>query len=71
MIFLRSYRRNVDFSAHCLTETWRCKAQGALVLQLSMFVANADLSRDYLTGKNAMVLDESVHGSRQNGGFPV
>jgi hypothetical protein len=36
-----------------------------------MFVANANLSRDYLTGKNAMVLDESVHGSRQNGGFPV
>ena len=69
MIFLRSYWRNVDFSAHCLMETWRCKVQGALILQLSMFVASADLSRDYLTGKNAIVLDKSVLGSHQNGIF--
>jgi hypothetical protein len=67
--YYRSYWRTVDFSAHCLKETGRCKVQGALILQLSMSVARADLSRDYLTGKSAIMLDKSVLGGPPEMGF--
>jgi hypothetical protein len=38
----------------------------ALILQLSMAVARADLSRDYV-----IMLDKSVLGSRQKRDFPI
>jgi hypothetical protein len=36
-----------------------------------MSVARAGLSRDYLTGKSAIMLDKSVLGRRQRWDFPI